>query len=318
MNTAVPGPLQRILVVDDEPANVHVLAEALRDHYDVRFTTDGSRAAALAAELAVDLILLDVVMPDTDGYAVLRQLKDVPSTRHVPVMFVTAMIEIDDEERGLELGAVDYLTKPISPPIVRARVRTHLELKRQRDQLARLASLDGLTGIANRRRFDEEFDLRWRQAQRAGHALTIALFDVDHFKQYNDHYGHAQGDDCLRQVASALADCCSRADDLVARYGGEEFALVLPAHGSAQQLGRVLQVVYDLALPHARSSAADRVTLSGGAIDTKPDPQHVPAQALLTADRLLYQAKREGRDRCVHQGLQDDALRVVQPAGAAT
>ena len=184
----------RVLIVDDEPINVQVLAEALGELCDVRFTTVASEVHELVSKMAFDLVLLDLVMPGRTGFEVLTDLRADPVCADVPVIFVTAMSELDDEEAGLNAGAVDYITKPISPAIVRARVRTHVELKRQRDALNRLAETDGLTGIANRRRFDRELDRMWRTCQRRNEAFCLMLADVDFFKLYNDHFGHGPGD----------------------------------------------------------------------------------------------------------------------------
>jgi diguanylate cyclase (GGDEF)-like protein len=265
----------------------------------------------LVAEAAPDLVLLDVLMPGLDGFAVLRRLKEHAATRQVPVIFVTAMSEIDDEERGLTLGAVDYITKPISPAIVRARVRTHLQLKQQRDLLERHAFLDGLTGIANRRRFDEVLEQRWRAAQRSGSGLSVLLIDIDYFKQYNDHYGHGPGDDCLRRVAAAVARTFSRGDDLAARYGGEEFAIVLGGGDAAAPAQRLLGCIAELAIPHRLSPLQGRVTVSAGAYAVQPLPQFDHRQAVESADRLLYQAKQGGRNRCVVYDERQGSLQVV-------
>jgi diguanylate cyclase (GGDEF)-like protein len=311
MNPASGPGLRRVLIVDDEPANVHVLAEALGGGYDVRFATDGERALELARSHAPDLILLDVVMRGMDGFEVLRRLKGEPATQRIPVIFVTAMDEIDDEQNGLEQGAVDYITKPIRPAIVRARVRTHIELKTQRDLLEQRASIDGLTGIANRRRFDEELDLRWRSAQRSASALNLMLIDVDHFKQYNDNYGHGAGDDCLRRVARAIEACYGRAGDLAARYGGEEFAVIQSGPAPSAQIERLLQSIRALRIPHRASSAADVVTASVGAVEVVPGAGSSARQALEEADKLLYAAKQGGRNRCVHLRLADGERRVL-------
>jgi diguanylate cyclase (GGDEF)-like protein len=311
MNAASSGAPARVLIVDDEPANVHVLAEALAGQYDVRFATSGARALELAAAEPFDLILSDVVMPGMDGFELLRRLKAAPETQHVPVIFVTAMDEIDDEERGLLLGAVDYITKPIRPAIVRARVRTHVELKTQRDLLEQRALIDGLTGIANRRRFDQELDGRWRAAQRSGGPLSLLLIDVDHFKQFNDSYGHGAGDDCLRRVAGAIASTCNRAGDLAARYGGEEFAVILPGAAAEVQLRRLLGAIRSLGIPHRASSAGEFVTASVGAVEVVPDGSLTAVQALERADQQLYAAKKEGRNRCVHLRLADGERRVL-------
>jgi|CXWL01.1.fsa_nt_gi diguanylate cyclase (GGDEF)-like protein len=290
----------RVLIVDDEPGNIRVLAEALGSDCEVRFATSGAQALEMAFEDAPDLVLLDVVMPGMGGFEVCRWLKSEARTRHVPVIFVTAMDELDDEERGFALGAVDYIVKPISPSIVRARARTHIELKRQRDLLEHLAWFDGLTGIANRRHFDEQLTLRWRAAQRSQTPLTLMLVDIDHFKQYNDNYGHTPGDDCLRLVGAALRAGFTRGDDLCARYGGEEFALILVDGDSQAQAARVLQVIAHLNIAHAYSSVGPRVSVSAGAIEIVPSPQCQLTDTIARVDGLLYEAKHQGRNRCVH------------------
>ena len=313
---SVPSPkIDRptVLIVDDEPANVQVLGEALTGQCDVRFTTRADDAVMLAARFNVDLILLDLVMPDRSGFDVLAALKADPACRDTPVIIVTAMSDLLDEEAGLSAGAVDYITKPFNPSIVRARVRTHVELKRQRDQLAALADLDGLTGIANRRRFDQQLDLRWRQAARSQGRLALVIADVDHFKQYNDYFGHGPGDQCLRAVAEALRSAVRRADDLVARYGGEEFALILGTDELERQLSGLLRAVATLALPHPRSTSGDIVSLSLGAVEVAPMSGRGPDHGLSAADALLYAAKNEGRNRGVCRLLDGSEARIVNP-----
>lgn len=303
-----------VLIVDDEPANVRVLAEALQGVYELRFATDGERALALVTSHPVDLVLLDVVMPGLDGFELLRRLKAEPATREIPVIFVTARDEVVEEERGFDAGAVDYITKPISPPIVRARVRTHLELKRQRDLLEQRALIDGLTGIANRRRFDEEWARRAARAFELRQTLRLLLVDIDHFKDYNDHYGHGPGDECLRRVANALHAAGGGAGDLTARYGGEEFAVILadtPGGDAAAHALQLLAAVRALALPHARSGVAACVSISIGALERAPGSRD-GRDLLDSADRLLYEAKRGGRNRCVMAGADESAVRVLQ------
>lgn len=305
--------MRRVLIVDDEPANIHNLAEALGDGFDVRFATDATRALDLARSFAFDLILLDVVMPDIDGFETLRRLKADAATHSVPVIFVTSMDEVADEERGFALGAVDYITKPVSAPLVRARVRTHIELKRQRDLLERRALVDELTGIANRRRFEEVFEARWRTALDDGSALLLAVIDVDHFKEYNDCYGHGAGDECLRRIAGAMAAAFPRGDQLAARIGGEEFALLLPGNDGKAQIERLLQAVRALRIPHAPAAGRDRISISAGAIRTIPttaESTHALAEA---ADRLLYEAKRAGRNRGEYDDRVDDSRMSILP-----
>jgi diguanylate cyclase (GGDEF)-like protein len=306
-----PTMQQRVLIVDDEPANIHSLAEALGAAYDLRFATDAAQALELARTLAFDLVLLDVVMPGMDGFDALRHLKIDAATREVPVIFVTSMGEVADEERGFALGAVDYITKPVSAPLVRARVRTHIELKRQRDLLAQRALVDGLTGIANRRRFDEALEQRWQLTVRERVPLLLALIDVDKFKQYNDHYGHAAGDDCLKRIAGVLHATFTHGGELAARIGGEEFALLLPGGHAEAQLQRLLHGVRELDIAHACSDASARVSVSAGAIEMVPTPDASPRALLETADQLLYLAKRDGRNRCMLRVAADVQAPVV-------
>lgn len=309
----------RLLIVDDQSANVRVIAEALRDEYELFFATSGAKALEIAAANDVELVLLDVVMPEMDGFEVCRRLKADERTSRIPVIFVTAREEMSDEERGFDVGAVDYITKPIRPPIVRARVRTHLELKAARDLLESMASIDGLTGIANRRRFDVVLAQEWKRAVRSGAPISLAMIDVDDFKKFNDCYGHARGDDCLRAVASVLASVTRRPPDLAARYGGEEFAIVLPdtdAEAMPLLLARLVDGVRALAIEHARSSCSDVVSVSVGAVTLVPLRESDPSSAIETADRLLYEAKRGGRNHAVHADLTRGVKQRIDSADA--
>ncbi len=288
----------RVLIVDDQPQNVDVLAEALGDAYELLVATSGARALELAP--SADLILLDVMMPDLSGLEACRRLRADEATRRIPVIFVTALEQTEDETQGFEAGAVDYIVKPINPAIVRARVRTHLELKMARDLLERLATVDALTGIANRRRFDDVLLEEWRRSVRSSRVLTIALADVDHFKVFNDRYGHAGGDACLRQVALTLQRLCRRPGELAARYGGEEFALILPetdVEGAQQFLVRALNAVTAIEVPGLTLAGA--VGLSLGAVTLVPSAARSVDDALRVADESLYKAKQNGRRRGV-------------------
>jgi diguanylate cyclase (GGDEF)-like protein len=294
----------RVLVVDDQPANVRVMAEALSDTYEIFFATNGAKALEIAASSKIDLILLDVVMPELDGFEVCRRLKADERTSATPVIFVTAREEESDETRGFDLGAVDYITKPIRPPIVRARVRMQLELKHARDLLERLALIDPLTGIANRRRFEAVLDEEWRRASRLSAWFSLAIVDVDDFKSFNDAYGHTRGDDCLRLVAQTLTSVARRPGDLAARYGGEEFAIILPqTDGEAMQtqMQRLRESIESLHLPHSRSRCAEHVTVSIGALSVLASPNGHALDVVEAADRLLYQAKENGRNQVVHR-----------------
>jgi diguanylate cyclase (GGDEF)-like protein len=308
----------RLLIVDDQPANVRVLAEILKAEHELTFATHGEMALQRAAAGDVDLVLLDVVMPGMDGFEVCRRLKEDPRTASLPVIFVTVSDEMEDEARGFDLGAVDYITKPVKPPIVRARVRTHLELKQARELLEEMAWVDALTGIPNRRRFDAALESEWQRASRAGRPLSIALLDVDFFKKYNDTYGHARGDDCLRAVAGALSGSVLRPGDLVARYGGEEFGILAPetdADGMRLLVESLVARVADLGIDHRTSQCAAHVTVSVGAVTLQPAPSQAPAAALEAADRLLYQAKAGGRARGVHDDLRTAAQAALLEGG---
>ena len=295
-----------VLVIDDNPATAHQLFEVLGDDYHMLVATNGVDGMAIAAEQNPDLILLDVVMPPPDGHEVCARLKDDPHTRGIPVIFVTARDDDEDEARGLSLGAIDYLPKPLRPAIVRARIKNHIELKRSRDLLQRMTTLDHLTGIDNRRRFDECLASEWNRAARDGYVLSVVMIDVDHFKNFNDRHGHARGDRCLVRVAAALQGAVMRPADLVARYGGEEFACVLPdtdLAGAWQLAERMRSSVAALAIDHGNSPVAAHVTVSLGVASALPQACTPPHSLIEAADEALYEAKRAGRNCvCVNQG----------------
>ncbi|TAN44108.1 MAG: PleD family two-component system response regulator [Nitrospirae bacterium] len=289
-----------ILIVDDMPLNIQVLNELLQDDYRVFFSTTGADALERIHVLKPDLVLLDIMMPDMDGYEVCRRLKAEPEFKDVPVIFITAMAQEENEAEGLKLGAVDYITKPFNPPIVRLRIKNQLELKRQRDLLARLSSLDGLTGIANRRSFDEYLDREWRRATRTGSPMGLIMLDIDYFKKYNDTYGHAIGDECLKAVAKAFQSALERPADFAARYGGEEFACILPdtdIQGATVIAGYIAEAVRKLAIPHSASPVAPYVTVSIGVSVIQPSPALHPSSLIEASDRKLYEAKHKGRNR---------------------
>lgn len=293
---------QTILLVDDVATNLDVLLEHLQDLSCVlRVATSGEDALRLAANEPPDLILLDIMMPGMDGYEVLRRLKDDHATRNVPVIFVTAMSDSLDEARGLDMGAADFIAKPFIEPVLKARVKNHLELKRKTDLLEMLAHADGLTGVANRRQFDQLYRQEWLRCERRESPLSLVMIDVDHFKQYNDKYGHGQGDECLRRVAKALAEVVQRQGDLLARYGGEEFIALLPeasARDALRLAERMRDAIDALQLEHQHSSCANTVSVSIGIFSQVPTHHVSRADFLRAADRALYRAKMEGRN-CV-------------------
>jgi diguanylate cyclase (GGDEF)-like protein len=290
-----------ILIADDNETIVALLAAVVGDDCEVITAATGAAAIEMAVERQPDLILLDVLMPGIDGFEVCRHLRAEERTQHIPIVFITGRNAVDDERRGLELGAIDFITKPIQPAIVRLRVRNHLELKRYRDFLEDLSLVDGLTGIGNRRRFDEFLQREWRRSRRARTPLALVLVDVDCFQRYNDRYGHASGDDCLREVAATIAMLVRRPGDLCARYGGEEFAAILPQTdlAGARKLGeRIRQAVMALDIPHDGSTIAPVVTISVGVVANDPgNSAEEPEELLRAADQRLDQAKSAGRNR---------------------
>ncbi len=297
--------LPTVLIVDDDRVNRAALAELLRDDCRLVLAKDGPSALQrLAEEEDVSLILLDISMPGMDGYEVLSRVRADKRTADVSVIFITGSTEAQDEERGLLLGAADYVSKPIRPAIVRARIRNHLKLAMQHRELERLSQQDGLTGIANRRHFDKALDRSCRHAHRTGEALGVAIFDVDHFKQYNDRYGHAAGDEALRQVARVLAGSARRPYDVVARYGGEEFVMIMPGVANFEVLlDQMRQAVLDLALPHDASPSNAVLTVSGGGVTAAGAAADDPAALLARADQLLYRSKQAGRNRVLVESL---------------
>lgn len=290
----------KLLVVDDQRINILVLNELFREDCDVFMATSGEQALQVCRAQLPDLVLLDVQMDGIDGYEVCRRLKADAETRDIPVIFITAQGGEADEVRGLQLGAVDFIAKPINPIIVRARVQTHLTLKLQSDILRSMALLDGLTGVANRRKFDEQLLRDWRQSQREQTSLSLILVDVDHFKRYNDHYGHQAGDAALQAVARVLTSTLRRPHDLLARYGGEEFVGVLPNTGlsEAVELAERMQAgVRALNLEHLGSPEAQVVTISLGVATVVARSDLAPQALVEAADQQLYAAKQAGRAR---------------------
>lgn len=305
----------RILIVDDDPMAIQSLYNVLEGYGDIRFATSGQDGLDLLQKETVDLVLLDANMPILDGYSTCRMMKrDFPD---IPVMFVTASHDPSSEIQALEAGAVDFITKPLNPPVVQARVNTQLQLKRHGDQLRAMTKSDPLTGIANRRFLDEQLQLEWRRSMRNQSLLSVLMIDIDFFKAYNDHYGHIEGDACLRKVAETIQSTVNRAGELAARYGGEEFAALLP-HTSPERATEVAEkicaTIRELAIPHAKSTVSDRVTVSigvaGGTPCFPPDPnqpikEHAAGdpnsiEELFTwADDALYKAKQSGRNRVV-------------------
>ncbi|HWQ11118.1 MAG TPA: diguanylate cyclase [Holophaga sp.] len=293
------APRSRLLIVDDDPVSLQMVGALLEESHDVTLVGSAQEALELCRTERPDLLLLDILMPDLDGLTACRRLKEDPSTWDIPVIFLTSQATAEEETAALDTGAVDFITKPVNPSVVRARVRTHLILKAQSDFLRDLAFVDGLTGIANRRRFDETLDIEWRRGRRSGTPLSVIMGDIDNFKHYNDHHGHQAGDACLQVVARELRRSLKRAQDLVARYGGEEFVCILPetdAPGARSLAGSLLAAVQALAIPH-EGTAPGIVTLSLGVASAVPAGDGGASDLVAIADLQLYKAKAAGRNR---------------------
>jgi diguanylate cyclase (GGDEF)-like protein len=289
-----------VLIVDDEPSSVQILTENLQAHYEISTAGNGEQAIKICEGLKPDLVLLDIMMPGLDGYEVCRRLKANPATSGIPVVFVTARFGVDDQIRGLEAGAIDFITKPAHGQVVSARVRAHVALKRQADYMREQALTDPLTGVANRRCFDERLGMEWRRCWRNRAPIALIMIDIDRFKQYNDRYGHVSGDRCLVQVSTAMKASARRAADLFCRYGGEEFACLLGETDLELALARARELarsVERLQITHSGSPPAEVVTVSCGAAALVPHSDFEAQELVRRADAMLYAAKRAGRNR---------------------
>jgi len=292
---------QTVLVVDDEPANIRILLELLKSDYDMKVAINGETALEIViSEQPPDLVLLDVMMPGMDGYEVCKRMKEEPRTAKIPVIFITGKGNEGDMVRGFQAGAVDYVVKPFSPVVVKARVKTHAELKKYRDYLEEQTIRDGLTGIANRRRFDEFLSSSWDFALRKSTVISVVMIDIDCFKNYNDNYGHQEGDECLKKVANILETSLRRKIDLAARYGGEEFGCIMPGtdlDGAMMMAERFRQNVLAMKIPHAHSPVTGIVTISLGVSSVYPSHNDSYKTLVGNADKALYRAKNKGRNR---------------------
>lgn len=296
-----------ILIVDDVASNIAILHEFLQDDYKIKAAKSAKEAlSVLQGDDKIDLILLDIEMPEMDGYELCKILKNDSLTNSIPVIFVTARAEIEDEEYGFNLGAVDYIVKPFHPSIVKMRVKTHIQLKLKSDMLEEISMYDGLTNIFNRRYFDEHYKKFHKEALRENKTLGILMLDVDFFKLYNDNYGHGKGDECLSKVAKALKNTLKRPNDFVARYGGEEFVVLLPAcdeNGLKSISEELLKSVVSLGIPHKFSTIDNKVTISIGGVLLTNNKEITQEILLKKADDAFYKAKEKGRNRYIIQEL---------------
>jgi diguanylate cyclase (GGDEF)-like protein len=292
---------QTILVIDDEKANLKILSEIFKSKVNIILAKSGTQGIEKIIKFKPDLILLDIIMPGMSGFEVIIQLKKNEGTSAIPVIFITGLTDVVDESQGLALGACDYIQKPFHIDIVRARVNLHLKLAEQRIQLEQLANVDSLTCVPNRRKFYEIFDLEWRMSVRENTPLSQVMIDIDYFKQYNDQYGHAAGDQALKMVAQVIFNQLKRPLDFVARYGGEEFVVLLP-NTSTKDAFSIMescrQAVEDLKIEHKNNTVSKYLTISIGGVNCFPTQLMCSKATFKLADDMLYKAKREGRN-CV-------------------
>lgn len=289
-----------ILVVDDMTTTLLLLHDLLKDTYEVKIAKSGTKALEiLESPNDIDLILLDIEMPDINGYDVCKRIKNNETIKNIPIIFITGRTSQEDEEYGLNLGAIDYITKPFNKAIVKLRIKNYLDLKIKNDMLEKLSMYDGLTNIRNRRFFDETFEKTFSEIKRDKKSLAVLMIDIDFFKPYNDNYGHGQGDETLRKVAKALEKTIKRASDFVARYGGEEFVILLKdinKDGVEAVANNLLNAVRELKITHEFSKIENYVTISIGASFYNSNSDITKLELLLKADETLYEVKNGGRN----------------------
>jgi diguanylate cyclase (GGDEF)-like protein len=289
-----------VLIVDDEALNITALSHMLSDEYTVHVTKTGKEGLEAAKEMLPDIILLDIVMPELNGYDVIETLRQDDETKDIPVIFVTARGHVQDEELGLALGAVDYIGKPFSAAIVKKRVANQLKILSQMRTISELSRTDALTGIGNRRHFNDVLQKEWSRAQRQQVPLGFIILDIDNFKNYNDNYGHLQGDVVLAKIAEIVKNGLHRAVDQVARWGGEEFAIILPdtdSKGAVSVIENIRKAVEDTAF--ILNDEPTYVTISAGVHSVIPcqNDSYKLDNFVSDADTALYHAKHNGRNR---------------------
>jgi len=292
-----------VLIIDDEMSNLRILTHILGSEYTIYTAKDGVNGIEKTMEYMPDLILLDIIMPEMDGYTVLAELKKLNATAKIPVIFITGLDSIEDEERGLSLNAADYINKPFSPTIVKLRVRNQIQIVNQIRTIENLSMIDQLTGLPNRRSFDARINEEWKRAIRETTPISILVIDIDKFKVYNDTYGHQQGDAVLRTVAKVFSQSLKRASDFAARWGGEEFIVLLPhtyLDGAMEIAENIRRNVENVEISHADGSKS-KVTVSIGVTTLVPTQNSSMDAFFSMADKALYDAKASGRNRVLYE-----------------
>jgi diguanylate cyclase (GGDEF)-like protein len=291
-----------LLIVDDENANLKVLTHILGSEYTILTATSGASAIEKAKEFLPDLILLDILMPDMDGYTTLCEIKMSEDIQKIPVIFITGLASDEDEEKGLSLDAADYITKPFSATIVKLRVRNQIQIINQMRTIQCLSMIDQLTNLPNRRSFDERLNMEWKQAIRERTPISLLIADMDNFKYLNDTYGHQHGDIVLRKVAELLPRSFKRPGDFAARWGGEEFVVLLPNTplDGAVELAEKIRADTEKMSIKAADGSEIKLTLCVGVNSLIPGNGTSIDVFFANADKALYMAKDSGRNKVVH------------------
>ena len=290
-----------ILITDDEKNNLDILGNILSPNYNLLISRNGTRAIDLAAEHKPDLILLDVLMPEMSGFDVISKLRENEVTAKIPVIFITGLTGTEDEEKGFFLGAVDYITKPFHRSIVMARVNTHIKIIDQMRTIEQIGLIDPLTKITNRPGFENRLNVDWGNAMRMKYPISILIMDIDKVKNYNDTYGHQQGDAALKAFASTATKSLNRSIDLAARWGGEEFVVLLSgtdSNGAAEIAERIRKNIEATVIPTG-DGGETRITVSIGVNTVIPSANSTIEEFIEKADQALYIAKDSGRNRFV-------------------
>lgn len=290
-----------VLIVDDINENLRLIGNILTENnYSVAFASNGEKGIKAAITSVPDLILLDIGLPDIEGYEVCKELKVNSKTAEVPIIFITAHNDSDDIVKGFRAGAVDYITKPFHQPEFLARIKTHIDLKYAKERIEELSYFDEGSGVANKRYFNKFFEIEWKKAIRNKNEISIIMIDVDYFKSYNDIYGHIEGDKCLAKIARTISNCLERPSDFVARFGGEEFVCVLPETdriGAFIVAEKIRKKVESINITHRKTNNSEVVTVSLGVNTVTPDSSSDMLEFVYNADNALYSSKNNGRNR---------------------
>lgn len=290
----------RILIVEDGHINQKILKDTLQSNYQIAVAENGKQALKSIVEFKPHLILLDIILPDMNGFALLRKLKESDATRSIAVIIITGLDSDADEEKGLVLGAVDYIKKPFNSTIVKARVRTHLQILKQIETIEQQSFMDALTGLPNRRKFNYQIEYEWNRSIRKQTCVSLIMMDLDNFKNYNDTYGHTQGDIMLQQVAEVMKNTLKRSTDFTCRWGGEEFAALFPETSCETAIimaEKIRQIIANKEVPCINSNTITKMTVSMGVCSATPKKGDSLVSFIEKADQLLYEAKKRGKNQ---------------------